>query len=145
MSKKKNIEENIVEEEVFDTKKKNVDENVDDENFDDEDFGDVVVEMTDDEGNSYLYTEQMIIPVGDDDFALLVEIKDHDHCDHEHNHENGECGCGCDCEDGDVIIAKIITDEETGEDIYVEPTDAEFEAVQKAYETMIEADFDDEE
>lgn len=140
MAKKKNIEENIVDENL-------VDEEIDDENLDDEDFGDVVVEMTDDEGNSYFYTEQMIIPVGDDDFALLVEIKDHDHCDHEHEHDHDHegCECGCDCEDGDVIIAKIVTDEETGEDIYVEPTDEEFEAVQKAYEAMIEADFDDEE
>ncbi len=126
MAKKKNIEENVVE------------ENLVDEEFDDEDFGEVVVEMTDEEGNSYFYTEQMIIPVGDDDFALLVEI-----CDHEHEHGEG-CDCGCDCEDGDVIIAKIVTDEKTGEDIYVEPTDEEFEAVQKAYEAMIEADFDDE-
>ena len=131
MAKKKNVEENVVEEEILD------------EELDDGDFGEVVVEMTDEEGNSYFYTEQMIIPVGDDDFALLVEIKDHDHCDHEHHHDEG-CECGCDCEDGDVIIAKIVTDEKTGEDIYVEPTDEEFEAVQKAYEAMIEADFDDE-
>ena len=111
-----------------------------DENLDDEEFGDVVVEMTDEDGNSYFYSEQMIIPVGDDDFALLVEIKDHDHehCDHEHEHEG--CGCGCDCEEGDVIIAKIVTDPETGEDVYVEPTDEEFEAVQKAYEEMISDD-----
>ena len=108
----------------------------------DEEFGDVVVEMTDEEGNSYFYTEEMIIPVGDDNYALLVEIHDHDHehCDHDHEHE----GCECGCEDGDVIIAKIVQDE-NGEDIYVEPTDEEFELVQKAYEEMMEADLDDEE
>lgn len=130
MAKKKNIEENVIDEEILD------------ENFDDEDFGDVVVEMTDEDGNSYYYTEEMIIPVGDDNYALLVEIHDHEHCDceegeHEHEHE----GCGCGCEDGDVIIAKIVTDE-NGEDIYVEPTDEEFELVQKAYEEMID-DFDE--
>lgn len=133
MAKKKNIEENIVEEEILD-----------EEDFDG-DCGDVIVEMTDEEGNSYFYTEQMIIPVGDDDFALLVEIKDHDHCEHHHEHDDEDgCDCGCGCEDGDVIIAKIVTDEETGEDIYVEPTDEEFEAVQKAYEALIDSDFDDE-
>lgn len=131
MAKKNPSEENVME------------ENFSQEDFDEEDFNDVVVEMTDEDGNSYFYSEQMIIPVGDDDFALLVEIKDHDHehCDHEHEHEG--CGCGCGCEEGDVIIAKIVTDPETGEDVYVEPTDEEFEAVQKAYEEMISDDEDE--
>ena len=35
---------------------------------------DVIVEMTDEEGNSYYYREEMIIPVGDDKFALLIGI-----------------------------------------------------------------------
>ena len=115
-----------------------------DENLDDEEVGDVVVEMTDDEGNSYFYTEEMIIPVGDDKYALLVEIHDHEdcNCDHEHKHEHDDCDCGC--EDGDVIIAKIVKDE-NGEDMYIEPTDEEFEKVQKAYEELIEEEFDDEE
>ena len=111
------------------------------ENFDGEDFEDVIVEMTDDEGNSYYYVEQMIIPVGDDRFALLVEVPDEEEHEHHHDHEGCECGCGC--EDGDVIIAKIVTDE-NGEDIYVEPTDEEFEAVQKAYDELIDDEFDDE-
>ena len=115
-----------------------------DENLDDEDFGDVVVEMTDDEGNSYFYTEEMIIPVGDDRYALLVEIHDHDHCEHENcEHEHEHEGCDCGCEEGDVIIAKIVQDE-NGEDIYIEPTEEEFELVQKAYEEMID-DFDEDE
>lgn len=139
MAKKKNIEENVSNEiSDFDVDEKDI--NVDD-NFDDEDFGDVVVEMTDEEGNSYYYAEQMIIPVGDDRFALLVEMSDHDHecCGgHDHNHEECECGC----EDGDVIIAKIVQDE-NGEDIYIEPTDEEFEAVQKAYDEMIFDDLDE--
>lgn len=108
----------------------------------DEEFGDVVVEMTDEEGNSYFYTEEMIIPVGNDKYALLVEVTEHDHehCDHEHKHDHEHCDCGCD--EGDVIIAKIVQDE-NGEDIYVEPTDEEFELVQKAYEELIDEDFDD--
>ena len=123
------------------TKKNNVDETFVDENFDDENFDDVIVEMTDDEGNSYFYVEQMIIPVGDDRFALLVEMIDEDEHEHHHDHEGCECGCGC--EEGDVIIAKIVTDE-NGEDIYVEPTDEEFEAVQKAYDELLDDEFDDE-
>lgn len=121
--------------------KKLIDENLNEEEFDEE-FGDVVIEMTDEDGNSYFYTEEMIIPVGDDKYALLVEVTEHDHehCDHEHKHEHEGCDCGC--EDGDVIIAKIVQDE-NGEDIYVEPTDEEFELVQKAYEELIDEDFDD--
>lgn len=129
MAKKNSSEQNIMEEALSQ------------ENFEEGDFDDVVVEMTDEDGNSYYYTEQMIIPVGDDDFALLVEIKDHkhEHCEHHHEHE----GCGCGCEEGDVVIAKIVTDPETGEDIYIEPTDEEFEAVQKAYEEMISDEEDE--
>ena len=124
MAKKKNVDENLVDENL-------VDEEIDNENVDDEDFGEVVVEMTDEEGNSYFYTEQMIIPVGDDDFALLVEIKDHEH-------EAGcDCDCGCSCEDDDVIIAKIVVNE-NGQEEYVEPTDEEFEKVQEAYEKYLD-------
>ena len=51
----------------------------------------------------------------------------------------GSCGCGCGCEDEeeDVIIAKIVKGAD-GEDEYVEPTDEEFEAVQKAYDALVE-------
>ncbi|MBQ1417658.1 MAG: DUF1292 domain-containing protein [Selenomonas sp.] len=91
----------------------------------------VVVVMTDDQGNEYYYEEEMIIPVGEEKYALLVGI---------HNEEDGHdhCGCGCGCEDDeDVIIAKIVIGED-GEEEYVEPTDEEFEAVQKAYDALVE-------
>ena len=91
----------------------------------------VVVVMTDDQGNEYYYEEEMIIPVGDQKYALLVGL-------HNDEHEHG-CGCGCGCEDGDedVLIAKIVTDE-NGEEEYIEPTDEEFEAVQKAYNALVD-------
>ena len=89
---------------------------------------DVMVVMTDEEGNEYYYQEEMIIPVGDQRYALLVGIHDDEH----------EHGCGCDCEDDeDVLIAKIVVNEE-GEEEYIEPTDEEFEAVQKAYDALVE-------
>ena len=91
----------------------------------------VVVVMTDDQGNEYYSEEEMIIPVGEEKYALLVGI---------HNEEDGHdhCGCGCGCEDDeDVIIAKIVIGED-GEEEYVEPTDEEFEAVQKAYDALVE-------
>ena len=91
----------------------------------------VVVVMTDDQGNEYYYEEEMIIPVGDQKYALLVGL-------HNDEHEHG-CGCGCGCEDGDedVLIAKIVVDE-NGEEEYIEPTDEEFEAVQKAYNALVD-------
>ena len=112
--------------------------NQQEEFFEEENFEDIVVEMTDAEGNVYYYAEEMVIPVGDDNFAILVGIPNEDG---EHHHH---CGCGeCDCDDEDVIIAKIVLNED-GEEEYIEPTDEEFEAVQRAYEElMYEADEDE--
>jgi uncharacterized protein YrzB (UPF0473 family) len=92
----------------------------------------LVVVMTDEEGNEFYYREELIIPVGDQKFALLVGISD-DECGEEH------CDCGCGCEDEDAFIAKIITNE-SGEEEYIEPTDEEYEAVQKAYDALMEAE-----
>ena len=93
---------------------------------------DVMVVMTDEEGNEYYYQEEMIIPVGDQKYALLVGIHE-DEDDHGHG-----CGCGCGCEDDeDVLIAKIVVNDE-GEEEYIEPTDEEVEAVQKAYDALVE-------
>lgn len=91
----------------------------------------IVVEFTDEEGNSYLYEQEMIIPVNGEKFALLIGVEDE-----EHEHEHG-CGCGCEEGDEDVLIAKIVTNE-NGEEEYVEPTDEEFEAVQKAYDALLD-------
>ena len=112
--------------------------NQQEEFFEDENFGeDVVVELTDSEGNTYYYTEELVIPVGEDRFAILVGIPDEGE---EHN-----CSCGhhhcededCDCGDEDVIIAKIVLNAD-GEEEYIEPTDEEFEAVQAAYEQLMD-------
>lgn len=92
----------------------------------------IVVEMTDEQGNKYYYEEETIIPVADEKFAILVGI---------HNDEEGghTCTCGCGCEDGDedVLVAKIVLDE-NGEEEYVEPTDEEFARFQQAYEALVE-------
>jgi uncharacterized protein YrzB (UPF0473 family) len=93
-----------------------------------------VVVMTDEEGNEYYYREEVIIPVGDKRFAILVPISidDEEECD---------CGC-CEEEETDVYIARIDVDE-NGEEIYVDPTDAEFDEVRQAYEDLL-AEEDDE-
>lgn len=91
----------------------------------------VVVVMTDDQGNEYYYEEEMIIPVGEQKYALLIGL--HDENDpHDHS-----CGCGCEDGDEDVLIAKIVQND-AGEEEYIEPTDEEFEAVQKAYDALVD-------
>ena len=92
---------------------------------------DLLIEMVDDAGNKFYYSEELVIPVGEERFALLVEVtKDGDVV---HYHEDGE---ECDCDEGDIIIAKIVENKD-GEEEYIEPTDEEFEAVQKAYEELM--------
>jgi uncharacterized protein YrzB (UPF0473 family) len=94
-----------------------------------------IVVMTDEEGNEYYYREEVIIPVGEKRFAILVPIDMTDDCG---------CGDGCGCEDEetDVYIARIDSDE-NGEEVYVDPTDEEFEEVRQAYEELL-ADEEDE-
>lgn len=95
---------------------------------------DLIVVMTDEEGNEYYYREELIIPVEEKRFAILVPIDAED----EEAEEDCECsdtGCGC-CEETDVFIARIDTDE-NGEEVYVDPTDEEFEQVLKAYDELM--------
>ena len=98
---------------------------------------DVIVEMTDEEGNSYYYREEMIIPVGDDKFALLIGIHDEEE-EEEHAHS---CGCGCGEHDEDILIAKVVMGEDDEEE-YIEPTDEEFDAVQRAYDALMDDEED---
>ena len=99
---------------------------------------DVIVEMTDEEGNSYYYREEMIIPVGDEKFALLIGIHDEEE-EEEHAHSRG---CGCGEHDEDVLIAKVVMGDD-GEEEYVEPTDEEFDAVQRAYDALMDDEEED--
>ena len=64
-------------------------------------------------------------------YALLIGIHED-----EEEHEHG-CGCGCEDGDEDVLIAKIVKNEQ-GEEEYVDPTDEEFDAVQKAYDAIMD-------
>ena len=87
--------------------------------------------LTDEDGNEYLFWEEMIIPVGDVNYALLLEA-------HDDEHESGHCDCGCGCEEEEVIIAKVVKGAD-GEDEYdTNLTDEEYEAVQKAYDALFE-------
>lgn len=126
------------------------------ENEDLDEMGEeLVVVMTDEEGNEYYYREEVIIPVGEKRYAILVPIDDMADSDSPCDCDSGVglalatkqaadlCGCessDCECYDEtDVYIARIDTDE-NGEDIYVDPTDEEFEEARQAYEELIEED-----
>lgn len=104
--------------------------------FEKEDLEDIdedeIIVITDEEGNEFYYREEMIIPVGDKNFAILVPLEmDEEECDCE---EHSDCDC---CGgDQDAIIARIDVDE-TGEQIYIDPTDEEYEAVIKAYDEIM--------
>lgn len=80
-----------------------------------------VVTATDDNGNEVEYQEVQRIDMDGKTFSLLVEL-----CEEE----------GCDCE-GDAIIARI--DTENGEDIYVAPTNEEFEAANQKFDELLAA------
>ena len=103
--------------------------------FEQDDMEELVVVMTDEEGNEYYYREDMIVPVGDKRFAILVPLDAECECDDE--------DCECEAEETDVFIARIDTDE-NGEDVYVDPTDEEFEAVRQAYEELVDEDDEEE-
>ncbi len=96
-----------------------------------------VVVITDEDGNEVEFMQEMVVPVGDKQFAILVGLDDDCDCEDEeceHHHHDDE-------EDENVIVARIDYDE-NGDAIYVAPTDEEFEAFQKAYD---ELEFEDEE
>ena len=100
----------------------------------------LIVEMTDEEGNVYLYEEEMIIPIDDKKFALLVALP---FDDDEEGHQHHEHGCDCGCDEDDVIIAKIVTNED-GEEEYIEPSDEEFEMVRNAYNDFFSEQLEEE-
>ena len=86
------------------------------------------VVFTDEENNEYVYLEELKFDAEDGNtYAILVPLVEHDH-------EEGEECC---CEDEDVILAKIVMND-ADEAEYVEPTDAEFEAAQKAYDKLMD-------
>lgn len=83
-----------------------------------------VIVFSDEEGNEYYYQEDIVIPIDGKQFAVLVPVD-----------EECECEGECDCEVA-LVVARIDADE-TGEAVYVDPTDEEHEAVVAEYERII--------
>ncbi len=80
-----------------------------------EDIENTIV-VTDEAGNETYYREEMVIPLDNKNFAILVEDTDN--------------------EEDNAVVARIDFDK-SGEPIYLDPTQEEFEAVMKAYEEIM--------
>lgn len=91
-----------------------------------------VVVITDEDGTAYYYREEMRLEADGKLFGILSELADSEA-------EWHGAGCDCGCEEDAVIITKIVT-EADGEEVYVEPTDEEFDLAQEAYESLFEED-----
>ena len=76
----------------------------------------IIVTATDDDGNEVDYQEVQRLELDGKVFALLVEVTDGEE------------------DDGDAIVARV--DQEDGEDVYVAPTDEEFDADNAAFDEL---------
>ena len=86
---------------------------------------DQIIEMVDDQGNKSYYVVDMILPLEKNNFAVLVGVN---------LDEKGEFK---DVDEENMVISRIEFDE-NGEEVYVAPTDAEFEAARDAYEKLMD-------
>ena len=80
----------------------------------------IIVTATDDDGNEVNYQEVQRIDLHANVFALLGEVPDRDDDDAD--------------DDGDAIVARV--DVEDGEEVYVAPTDEEFDAANAAFDEL---------
>ena len=80
----------------------------------------IIVTATDDDGNEVNYQEVQRIDIDGKVFALLVEVPDSEDDDAD--------------DYGDAIVARV--DVEDGEEVYVAPTDEEFDAANAAFDEL---------
>lgn len=93
-------------------------------------------EFTDEEGQDHCFVVESRFKVGKDDYVALLEVdpsifaEEEEECDCDHDHDEGE-----EDEEPNIILAKIVTDENGEIDIQV-PSDEEFEKARIAYEAL---------
>lgn len=92
-----------------------------------------IIEFETEDGEIERFIQEVIIEIGEKRFAILVPFDEEGHC-----HCEGE-PCDCDEEGTDAFIARIDKDDK-GEDIFVDPTEEEYEEVLQAYEEMLAED-----
>lgn len=89
----------------------------------------IIVTATDDDGNEVNYQEKYRFELDGKVFALLVEVPDRDDdadFDDDDDADSDDDGDADFDDDGDEILARV--DMEDGEEVYIAPTDEEFEA-----------------
>ncbi len=89
-----------------------------------------IVVITDEKGQETFFREEMVIPLGKKNFALLVEIPSED-AEEDIDEDTDEDA------DDNVVVARIDFDE-NGEPVYLDPTDEEFAMVKEAYDKLTE-------
>ena len=93
-------------------------------------------EFTDEDGQDHCFVVESRFKVGKDDYVALLEVdpsifaEGEEECDCDHDHDAGE-----EDEEPNIILAKIVTDENGEIDIQV-PSDEEFEKARIAYEAL---------
>ena len=110
-----------------------MDEEVKNLTYNNEETEDQVVVLQDNEGKDNYFRIDMVYPVAEKTYAVLVPINpetgedlDCDCEDHYHEHADGE---------GDAFIVKVDFDEK-GEEGFVVPTEVEFKEAIAAYEKL---------
>ena len=107
-------------------------------------------EFTDDDGQEHCFVVESRFKAGNDDYVALLEVdpaifdEGEEECGHEHAAYGHAVSCGyghdhdaeeTEEEELNIILAKIVTDENGEVDIQV-PSDAEFEKAKIAYEAL---------
>lgn len=115
--------------------KKHDELDIHDDHDHDFDMSESIVVLTDDEGNEKYYREEVLFPVGEETFAVLVELQ----LDSEGEIVDVETE-----DEADVFMAKVSVDED-GEETYIDPTDEEFEAALAAYDELFSEEDDEDE
>ncbi|MCX7970591.1 MAG: DUF1292 domain-containing protein [Negativicutes bacterium] len=88
--------------------------------------GEPLVELTDENGEVSYFIEEAVLELDGKRFAVLAPV---------HDDEDENCACCGDQDDDDYeLIARIDVDE-NGEDVYVDPSDEEYQAVCRMLES----------
>lgn len=99
-----------------------------DEIFEDEDFP--VLVLVDDEGQEHEFELLAELEIENQNYRVLIPLDEED---------DEECECGCEeCEDAEVVILKVIYDEEGNEFLSDIEDDEEWEKVADAWQELVE-------
>jgi uncharacterized protein YrzB (UPF0473 family) len=102
-----------------------------DEIFEDEEFP--VLVLVDDEGVEHEFELLAEMEIENQNYRVLIPL------DEEEDDEQCECGCE-ECEDAEVVILKVIFDEEGNEFLSDIEDDEEWEKVADAWQELVDSE-----